>query len=102
MGRRSGAIALNAGVAGGADYMCLPGRPATDPRQIEEISEVIERRYRLGKTHTLIIVAEGAGTAGEVAGALRATTGREVRVTVLGHIQRGGAPSALDPLVATP
>jgi len=101
MGRRSGAIALNAGLAGGADYMCLPGTPATDPEQIDKISALIERRYELGKTHTLIIVAEGAGSAGEVAGALRATTGREVRVTVLGHIQRGGSPSALDRLIAS-
>lgn len=100
MGRRSGAIALNAGLAGGADYMCLPGTPATDAEQIDKISTMIERRYQLGKTHTLIIVAEGAGSAGEVAGALRATTGREVRVTVLGHIQRGGSPSALDRLLA--
>ena len=101
MGRRSGAIALNAGLAGGADYMCLPGTPAVDPDQIDRISALIERRYELGKTHTLIIVAEGAGSAGEVAGALRATTGREVRVTVLGHIQRGGSPSALDRLLAS-
>jgi len=101
MGRRSGAIALNAGLAGGADYMCLPGTPATEPNQIDQISALIERRYELGKTHTLIIFAEGAGSAGEVAGALRATTGREVRVTVLGHIQRGGSPSALDRLIAS-
>lgn len=101
MGRTSGAIALNAGVAGGADFICLPDTPATDPKQIGQICRLVERRYTLGKTHTLIMVAEGAGSASSIAEAVRDQTGREVRVSVLGHMQRGGAPSAFDRLLAS-
>jgi 6-phosphofructokinase 1 len=101
MGRHSGSIALNAGVAGGADYVCLPNRPAAEPEQVKEMTEIVNSRYRRGKTHTLIVVAEGAGSAAEVAEAIHAGTDQEVRISVLGHIQRGGSPSAMDRLLAS-
>jgi 6-phosphofructokinase 1 len=101
MGRRSGSIALNAGVAGGADYTCLPGTPAIAPEQVKEMTAIVNSRYRRGKTHTLIVVAEGAGSAAEVAAAIHAGTDQEVRISVLGHIQRGGSPSAMDRLLAS-
>lgn len=101
MGRRSGAIALNAGLAGGADYVCLPDKPATDPGQLKKIVELTEKRFSQGKNHTLIVVAEGAGSAGSVSEAVQAATGREVRISILGHIQRGGSPSALDRVLAS-
>jgi 6-phosphofructokinase 1 len=101
MGRQCGAIALYSGMAGGADHICLPETPATDEREVTQMSELVERRYKQGKTHTLIIVAEGSGSAKDVADAIHDRTGREVRVSVLGHIQRGGSPSVADRLLAS-
>lgn len=99
MGRECGAIALNAGMAGGADHICLPETPV-DERQITLISAVVEERIRQGKTHTLIILAEGSGSAEPTAKAIMDRTGRDTRFSVLGHIQRGGSPSAQDRLLA--
>ena len=101
MGRKSGQIAVFAGLAGGADYICLPDTPATDTRQLDRIFKLVEERYRRGKTHTLIVVAEGAGPSFKVSEAIEIATGREVRLSVLGHVQRGGSPSALDRVLAS-
>ena len=101
MGRHSGAIALNAGLAGGADYICLPDTPVTEPRRLNHIFKLVKERYKRGKTHTLIIVAEGAGPSFKISEAIEAATGRAVRLTILGHIQRGGSPTAMDRLLAS-
>lgn len=101
MGRRFGAIALHAGLAGGADYIALPDTPVETPYILEDMINVVDSRYRAGKRHTIIIVPEGAGSAYEVAAGLRAGTEQEIRVLILGHMQRGGSPSAWDRLLAS-
>ena len=58
------------------------------------------KNHRQGKRHTLIIVAEGAAKASDVAASIKLLVGHEVRISVLGHIQRGGSPSAMDRLLA--
>ncbi len=100
MGRECGAIALYSGMAGGADHVCLPETPATGKQQLTQMAALVERRFDQGKTHTLIIVSEGSGSAKEVGSAIHERTGRDVRVSVLGHIQRGGSPTALDRVLA--
>ncbi len=101
MGRKCGAIALYSGMAGGADHVCLPETPAAGELQLSQMSEIVNRRYRAGKTHTIIIIAEGSGSAEEVGRAIHERTKRDVRVSVLGHVQRGGSPSAFDRILAS-
>lgn len=95
MGRKSGLIAIHAGLASGADYVLIPERKG-DLRSIAD--DIKENRQ--DKRHTLIITAEGAAKANEVASSIKLLVGREVRISVLGHIQRGGSPSALDRILA--
>ncbi len=95
MGRDSGIIAINAGLACAADYILIPEVKIDLAKVANNI-----RNHREGKRHTLIIVAEGAAKASDVASSIKLLVGHEVRVSVLGHIQRGGAPSALDRLLA--
>ncbi|MBN2072668.1 MAG: 6-phosphofructokinase [Actinobacteria bacterium] len=95
MGRNSGLIAVNTGVACGADYVLIPELDV----DLIKISGQIKNN-RAGKRHTLVIVAEGAAKASDVASSIRMLVGREVRISVLGHIQRGGSPSALDRVLA--
>jgi len=95
MGRNSGMIAVNAGLACGADYIMVPEVKF----DLVKISEEI-KNHRKGKRHTLIMVAEGAGNAHDIASSIKLLVGQEVRVSVLGHIQRGGSPSALDRVLA--
>jgi len=98
MGRRAGHLALHVGIAVGATCILLP------EREQDFESAVIEpiRLGRLhGRHHHLIIVAEGHGSASEVAAKVQSTTGMEARVTILGHIQRGGSPSARDRVIAS-
>ena len=98
MGRRAGHLALHVGVAAGATSILLPERTA----DIEaDIIEPIRMGRLKGRYHHLIIVAEGYGSAQDIAGKVEETTGMEARVTILGHIQRGGTPSAQDRVVAT-
>lgn len=116
MGRDAGHIALNAGIAGGADVILIPEISYS----IEKICEQIGKRQQQGKNYSLIIVAEAVRTeegeqitstnpSGEsryggighyLAARITACSGAETRVTVLGHIQRGGTPSALDRVIA--
>jgi 6-phosphofructokinase 1 len=99
MGRSSGWIALYSAIAGGATEVLAPERP-TD---IELLQERIEEAFRMGKRYCLVIVAEGddAGGAFAVAEACgEDLTGFSHRVTTLGHVQRGGAPSMRDRLLA--
>jgi phosphofructokinase-like protein len=117
MGRDAGFIALHAGMAGAANIILLPEIPF----EWDAILAKIEERKRLGRYFSLVVVAEGAfekgqqptyagvsganlrlgGIGGLVAHELTTRTGLETRVTVLGHIQRGGSPSPLDRNLAT-
>ena len=95
MGKDSGMIAVNTGIACGADYILIPEIEV----DLVKISNEI-KNHRVGKRHTLLIVAEGAAKANEVASSIKLLVGHEVRISVLGHIQRGGSPSALDRILA--
>ena len=117
MGRDVGHIALNAGVAGGADVILIPEMPYT----LEAVCAKIEKLRAQGRNHSLIVVAEGVkmpngekvqvkfadgqvrngGIGQYLAHEITTRTGAESRVTVLGHVQRGAAPSAFDRLIAT-
>ncbi|MFQ5946505.1 MAG: 6-phosphofructokinase [Anaerolineae bacterium] len=99
MGRNSGYLALMAGVAGGAEVIVLP----EEPTDLEELAHEIAAAYERGKAHFIAIVAEGATPhIQEIADHLgRQELGYEVRVSILGHIQRGGSPSAFDRILAT-
>ena len=115
MGRDAGWIALQAGIAGGADVILIPEIPFT----IENICEGIRRREMAGRKFSLVVVAEGVrlpekdalgkpmppakpGNVGNtIAFSLREALRKEVRVTVLGHVQRGGSPSPFDRILAT-
>ncbi|MGQ9583016.1 MAG: 6-phosphofructokinase [Thermoplasmatota archaeon] len=99
MGRHSGFIALWSGVAGGAEAVFIPEVRESIERTAQEL---VEGRRR-GKTSAIVIVAEGeeAGGAFEVARRFRELTGLDYRVTILGHIQRGGSPTAWDRILAT-
>lgn len=97
MGRHSGFIALAAGLAGGAESILIP----ESPFDLEAVCRRLLRGVRRGKLHSVIIVAEGAGSAAEVAREIKARTGFDTKITVLGHIQRGGAPTAYDRILAS-
>ncbi len=119
MGRYAGWIALHAGVAGGADVILMPELPY----KIEQVAEHVRQREKLGAKFSIVVVAEGAkpvggsatvmeaaraghverlgGVGAHVAAALEDMTGKESRYVVLGHLQRGGAPTAFDRVLAT-
>ena len=120
MGRHAGWIALYAGVAGGAAEILIP----EEPFDIEAVAERIRRRHAEGRFATIVVVAEGAapkqgtlavqsgdddqfghvrlgGVGNLVAKEIEDRTGFETRVTILGHIQRGGTPTAFDRVLAT-
>ena len=93
MGRHAGYLALYVGISVGASAVLIP------ERELDFEKDVVEkiRRARLaGTTHYMVVVAEGAGSAMEISERIREEVGLDPRVTVLGHIQRGGAPSARD------
>jgi phosphofructokinase-like protein len=118
MGRDAGWIALEAGLAGGADVILIPEIPFT----IERVCQYVKQRESAGKNFTIVCVAEGVklppelysefdkerrqfprfgSVAGIIADAISRASGRETRVTVLGHVQRGGSPSPFDRLLST-
>jgi len=120
MGRNAGWIALNAGIAGGGDIILIP----EIPYKLDAVKKKIEDRVRNGRLFSIIVVAEGARPAGghmvirervsdptepirlggigqKVADDVERVTGIESRVTVLGHLQRGGTPTAFDRILAT-
>ena len=119
MGRTKGWIATYAGIAGGADYILIPEQPYS----IEHIVEVLRTRHRSGHRYSIVVVAEGidppvgyepaemkkdafgfdrlGGVAYAVAAAIEDSTKFETRVSILGHIQRGGTPVASDRVLAT-
>jgi len=97
MGRHAGDIALHVGLAGGAESILVP----EIPYDIQDVIQKLDRGVARGKKHSIIIVAEGAGSGPEIGKYLTEHTGYEVRVTVLGHIQRGGSPTSSDRLLAS-
>jgi len=121
MGRHAGWIAVSGGLAGGADAILIPEKPF----DIDEVCGYVKNRKDTGKTFSLVVVAEGAfpkgsdgvvtkekgldafgharlgGIAEAVAGEIEEKTGIETRYVVLGHLQRGGTPSAFDRILAT-
>lgn len=96
MGRNCGNIALQAGLACGAESILVP----EVPYDLDEISDKLKRGHQRGKNHSIILVSEGVGSAYKIGEELSARSGFETRITVLGHIQRGGNPSALDAVLA--
>ena len=101
MGRNSGYLALSSGIAGGAELILCPEIET----EFEEIIKTIDDSYVQGKAHCIIVVAEGwKPGADEVVERLRdrqEELGFSIRVTRLGHVQRGGAPTAFDRILAT-
>jgi 6-phosphofructokinase 1 len=120
MGRNAGWIAVHSGIAGGADVILIPERPI----EIDKVCEHITRRHRMrGVKFSIVVVAEGAklgageakvsekldefghirlgGIGQQIAEMIEKRTGFETRSTVLGHIQRGGTPTAFDRVLAT-
>jgi phosphofructokinase-like protein len=120
MGRHAGWIAVESGIAGGADIILIPEIPI----DIAEVCALIKKRHQRGKTFSIVVVAEGAqfkegtmvtqeqkldefghvrlGGVGEILGKeIENRTGYETRVSVLGHIQRGGSPTAFDRILGT-
>ncbi|AUS95977.1 6-phosphofructokinase [Clostridium thermosuccinogenes] len=98
MGRHAGYIALNVGIAGGAEVVLLPEKNYDITKDV--IKPIIEGRNR-GKKHYVVIVAEGVGGAIEISNAIEEKTGIESRATILGHIQRGGSPTVYDRVMAS-
>ena len=98
MGRNVGYIALWCGLANGAEDILLPER--YDGNEQELISRIIENRKR-GKKHHIIINAEGIGHSASMARRIEAATGIETRATILGYMQRGGAPTCKDRVYAS-
>jgi 6-phosphofructokinase 1 len=101
MGRKCGYIALMSGIAGGAEAITLPEVP-TDP---EELAQTLQQAYEHGKSHALVVAAEGADyNAAKLTEFFvnnRDRLGFSVRSTILGHVQRGGTPSAYDRTLAS-
>jgi len=120
MGRHAGWIAIEAGIAGGADVILIPEIPI----DMDEVCKIIKRRHERGKTFSIVVVAEGAqfkdgtmvtqeqkldsfghvrlgGIGEDLASQIEKRTGFETRVSVLGHIQRGGSPTAFDRVLGT-
>jgi len=120
MGRHAGWIALNAGLASGAHMTLIPEQPF----DIEEVCRLVKGRFQRGDSHFICVVAEGAkpipgsialreggidefgherftGVGAQLAYEVEKRINKEVRVTVLGHIQRGGTPTAYDRVLAT-
>lgn len=120
MGRHAGWIAVHAGMAGGADAILIPEVPI----DVDEVCDIIKKRRQRGKTFSIIVVAEGAkfkqgqnvtqeekldsfghvrlgGIGQTLSDLIEEKTGYETRVTVLGHIQRGGSPTAFDRVLGT-
>lgn len=97
MGRTTGHIALAAGVAGGAESILVPEVPF----ELDHVCERLHRGVRRGKLHSIILVAEGVGSAIDIGKQLEDLTKMETRVTILGHLQRGGTPTAFDRMLAS-
>lgn len=98
MGREAGHLAVYVGCAVGAAAILIPEHPVDFEKDIVE--KIIQGRYK-GKRHFIIVVAEGVGHCNELAKSIKEATGMETRVSILGHIQRGGRPNARDRVMAS-
>lgn len=96
MGRNAGDLALWSGIATGADFSLIP-EIKTD---INDVIEKLREAKHVGKDHFIVIVAEGLKITDELAARIKSETGIETRTTILGHIQRGGMPTAQDRVLA--
>ncbi|MCB0282835.1 MAG: 6-phosphofructokinase [Calditrichaeota bacterium] len=94
MGRNSGFIALNVGIGGGAEEIIIPEKEET----LEEVAERLFQGRKKGKSSSIIVVAEGdeEGKSFTIANKMKRISGMDYRIVVLGHIQRGGSPTAAD------
>ena len=92
MGRNCGWLALVSGISGGAEYIIVP----EEEFDLRQITDSLSEAYERGKRYILIVVAEGAARGQDVCDYIAQHTDIETRVSVLGHIQRGGAPSVID------
>ncbi len=97
MGRSYGLLAAQTAIATGAEEVLLP----EIPYNIDDVARNISAGYKRGKQHAIIIVAEGAGKASYITFELQERLLRDVRMVVLGHVQRGGSPSAYDRILAS-
>lgn len=99
MGRTSGYIALYTGIGGGAEDILVPEAPLAIPKLVEEL----EKQHKAGKQSSIIVIAEGetAGGAAEIKTAIEKVINWDIKVSVLGHVQRGGSPSAFDRVLAS-
>lgn len=97
MGRNAGDLALWAGLADGAESILIP---ETEDR-FEDVIDRLNRGHERGKKHSIILLAEGVGSGIEYGKRIEAATNFDTRVTVLGHIQRGGSPTASDRVLAS-
>lgn len=97
MGRHCGDLTLAAAIAGGCEFIVLPETPYTREELLAEINTGIAK----GKKHAIVAITELICDVGELARYIEKETGRETRATVLGHIQRGGAPCAYDRILAS-
>ena len=97
MGRNSGWLAMVAGISGGAEYILVP----EEPYDLDQICDSMKEQYEKGKRYILMVVAEGAGKASDIGPKIAEKTGIDTRISKLGHIQRGGSPSAIDRLNAS-
>ena len=98
MGRNAGYIALWCGIANGAEDVLLPEKYDFDEQKL--IDNIIDNRRR-GKTHHIIVNAEGVGHSASMARRIEAATGMETRATILGYMQRGGSPTCKDRVYAS-
>lgn len=97
MGRRCGELALFAGVAGGAESILIP---EIEP-DFDQITRKIESGLKRGKLHSILVAAEGAYPVMDLKTVIEEKTGQDTRVTILGHVQRGGTPTAVDRIMAS-
>ncbi len=97
MGRGAGYIAVNTGVAVGATYVIT----SEIPYDLNEVAKKMLESRKTGKQHFIIVVSEGVGHSEEIARVLEEKTGIEARTTILGHVQRGGAPTVRDRVAAS-
>ncbi|NLV48960.1 MAG: 6-phosphofructokinase [Clostridiaceae bacterium] len=98
MGRKAGYLALNVGIACGAEVIVIPEVELNFER---DVIKVILQGRNSGKHHYIVIVAEGAGSASEMAQKIESVAGIEARATILGHLQRGGSPTNRDRTMAS-
>jgi 6-phosphofructokinase 1 len=97
MGRDAGDIALWAGLAGGAETILIP----EEGYNMDEIADRLKKGHERGKKHSIIVVAEGVCSGVDFAKQIKETTDFDTRVSVLGHMQRGGSPTAFDRVLAS-